>query len=88
MSEQESLLSFPCEFPIKVMGHAAENFDALIFSLVARHVPNLTERALTVRPSSGGKYLAVTVTLQAESQAQLDAIYRELSGCERVVMVL
>lgn len=88
MSEQESLLTFPCEFPIKVMGHAADDFDALVFSLVARHVAGLTENAVAVRPSSGGKYLAVTVTLQAESQAQLDAVYRELSGCDRVVMVL
>lgn len=88
MSEQPSLLQFPCVFPIKVMGLAADDFDALVYSLVLRHAPQLAENAIRTRPSSGGKYLAVTVTLQAESQQQVDAIYRELTGCDRIVMVL
>lgn len=88
MSENESLLTFPCEFPIKVMGLAADDFDALVFGLVSRHVTSLAEHALTTRPSSGGKYVAVTVMLQVESREQLDAVYRELSGCDRIVMVL
>jgi putative lipoic acid-binding regulatory protein len=84
----ESLLEFPCEFPIKVMGHAAADFDALVVSLVRIHVPELGEGAVRTRTSSGGKYLAVTVTVRVTSQDQLDSIYRELSGHRRVLMVL
>jgi len=88
MSEKESPLTFPCRFPIKVMGHASEGFDTLVEQIVRRHQPRLGEGAVTVRTSRGGRYLSVTVTITAESRAQLDAIYRDLTACEQVVMAL
>jgi len=84
----DALFQFPSAFSIKVMGLAAPDFDALVVEIVRRHVPGLGEGAVRVRPSSGGKYLAVTVSFQAESRAQLDDLYRELSGHPRVLMSL
>lgn len=89
MSQQkESALQFPCDFPLKVMGRASPGFDALVVEIVLRHVGDLREGAISMRASSNGNYLSVTVTVQAQSQDQLDNLYRELSGHERVLMVL
>ena len=85
---RESAIQFPCDFPIKVMGRTADDFDTLVLSIVQRHVGNLSEESVTVRASAGGNYVSVTVTVIAESQHQLDNLSRELSGHERVVMVL
>jgi putative lipoic acid-binding regulatory protein len=85
---KETLLEFPCDFPIKAVGRAADDFDALIASLVRRHVPDLGEGAISVRPSRDGNYLSVTVVIRAQSQEQLDNIYRDLTANERVVMAL
>lgn len=84
----ESPLQFPCSFPIKAMGRADSGFDALVVRIVRRHAPDVGEGAVTARPSSGGKYLAVTVTVTARSRDQLDAIYRDLTACEQVLMAL
>lgn len=86
--DNENLLEFPCEFPIKAVGLAENSFDQLVVEIIRKHVPALAEGAINTRPSSNGKYLSVTVTINAESKAQLDAIYIELSGHERVIMAL
>ncbi|MEW5755629.1 MAG: DUF493 domain-containing protein [Pseudomonadota bacterium] len=88
MSDQESLLTFPCEFPLKVMGPAAADFDAHVIGIIRRHIPDLREGAVSTRASKGGRYLAVTVVITATSRAQLDAIYIDLNRSERVTMVL
>ena len=84
----EALLRFPCEFPIKVMGRAEPGFDSLVADIVRRHAPDLGEAAVVVRGSSGGRYVAVTLTIRAESRAQLDAIYRELTAHPKVLISL
>jgi hypothetical protein len=88
--DSESLFEFPCEFPIKVMGTTSgEDFYGLVVDIVRRHCHHdLTEKAVSVRHSTGGKYVSVTVTFTAQSRAQLDALYAELSAHERVKMVL
>jgi putative lipoic acid-binding regulatory protein len=83
-----TLLEFPCRFPIKAMGRAAEGLDGLIVEMVRRHAPDLDETQVSVRESRGGNWVSVTVVIEARSQAQLDAIYRELSAHEQVVMAL
>ena len=88
MTEDESLFDFPCDFPIKAMGKAADDFDSLVVSLVRKHSPDLREGAVRTRMSQGGKYMSVTVTIQARSRAQLDAIYMELTAHDRVLMAL
>lgn len=83
-----TLLEFPCDFPLKIMGHAAGDFDTLVIEIVSRHVPGLPAEAVQRRPSREGRYLSLTVTVQAESQRQLDDLYRELSAHPRILMVL
>ena len=83
-----SALQFPCLFPIKAMGLASDNFATVVAGIVRRHSPKLGETAVTVRPSAEGKYLAVTVTVEARSRAQLDAIYQDLVACEQVLIAL
>ncbi len=86
--EKETAFSFPCDFPIKAMGHASGNFEITVLEIVRRHTPDLTEDAFKSRPSSNGKYISVTVTIRAESRTQLDAIYVDLTACEHVLMAL
>ncbi len=84
----ESILEFPCSFPLKVMGKDADDFEAVVIAIIRRHVPNLSDSAITRRPSEGGKYLSITATFTAESREQLDALYRELSSHSQVLMLL
>ena len=87
MSEKKpSLLEFPCDFPIKAFGYSQEGLETLVLSLVRNHVPDIAEDAVSSRLSRGGKYIAVTVNVIAESQAQLDAIYQELTACPEIMM--
>ena len=85
---EETLFEFPCEFPIKAMGKACDEFEQAVLEIVTRHAPDLTENAITQRPSGKGNYLAITVTITATSKAQLDAIYMDLTACEHVTMSL
>ena len=87
-ADPPSLLTFPCDFPIKIMAHAREDMELTLVIIVRRHVPDLGEAAVTTRLSKGGKYIAVTATFQAQSRVQLDALYQELSTHKFVVMVL
>ncbi|RLL52238.1 DUF493 domain-containing protein [Mariprofundus sp. EBB-1] len=87
MSE-ETLLEFPCQFPIKAMGTNHKYFENDVVMIVRKHTPNLGEGAVTSKPSRTGKYLAVTVTITATSKAQIDAIYQTLHAHPDVKMVL
>ena len=84
----ETLLKFPCAFPIKAMGRSEPGFDDLVVEIVRRHAPDLREGAVKTRPSRQGKWLSVTVTIQATSKQQLDAIYQALSDHDKIVMCL
>lgn len=89
MSEQrESLLEFPCDFPIKIMGKASEDFTEVVLEIVRPHVPDLAHARLAHNASKGGRYTAITLTIRATSQAQLDAIYYALTAHERVLVAL
>ncbi len=82
------IMTFPCDFPIKVFGLSSVNLDIRIMEIVQRHVPELDQSALTCRMSRTGKYTAVTVMITAESKAQLDAIYQDLTDCPDITMSL
>jgi putative lipoic acid-binding regulatory protein len=85
---KETVMEFPCQFPIKAMGKNSDDFEAQVVSLVRKHCPDLSEGAVVCRDSKGGKYLSVTVTVTATSREQLDNIYYELTACEQVLMAL
>ncbi|MDQ7015794.1 MAG: DUF493 domain-containing protein [Gammaproteobacteria bacterium] len=87
MSE-ESLIEFPCQFAIKVMGKNSTEFEALVISIVRQHVSDLGEGAVKNRPSSKGKFTSLTVTVNATSQQHLDDIYRALTASKQVLMAL
>ena len=82
------LLQFPCEFPIKVMGRDDEAFETAVMNIFDRHLEDVKAASIRTRPSSSGKFLSITVTFTAESKAQLDALYTELSGHELVLFCL
>jgi len=84
----ETLLEFPCTFPIKAMGRSGSGLEAVVLEILERHAPDFDAENLEARPSSGGKWLSVTVRIEATSKDQLDAIYRELSAHELVVYAL
>lgn len=84
----ETLLEFPCQFPIKAFGKAGDEFEIAVLEIFRKHVPDLAENAIKQRPSGKGNYLAITVTINATSKEQLDAIYMDLSACKHVAMSL
>lgn len=84
----DTLLEFPCDFPIKVMGAATDDFRSLVLGILTRHFGTPAEGSIEERPSSGGKYLGITVTVRAVSKAQLDAAYLELTSCRQVLVAL
>jgi len=86
--DTDSLLEFPCDFPIKVIGKAGRDIDTVVFSLVRVHAPDLGEGAIRGRVSRNGNYHAVTVTIRAVSRAQIDEVYRTLTAHEDILMVL
>ncbi len=85
---RQKALRFPCTFPIKAIGKETDQFAAEVIEIVRHHVPDLNDDAMTLRHSGGGKYLAVTVVISAQNQAQLDALYRELGEHPQVLMLL
>lgn len=87
-SNDETLLTFPCLFPIKAVGKADGDFESLVVQIVARHAPGLDRTTVRVRGSSGGNWVSVTLTIEATSKAQLDAIYRDLTAQSEVVWAL
>jgi len=88
MKDEESLLTFPCQFPIKIMGTYHEAFETNMVMIARKYIPSLGEGAVQSRLSKTAKYLAITITFQAESREQLDKLYRELSAHDDVKMVL
>ena len=83
-----TLLEFPCEFPIKIMGARVDDFAQTVLGVVLRHAPDFDAATVQMRPSSKGNYLSITCTVNATSQAQLDALYVELSSHPLVKVVL
>lgn len=87
-SDEETIMEFPCLFPIKAMGLAEDDFDILVVDIVRRHASDLSEGAVKSRLSQEGKYISITVTVEAQSKQQLDNIYMELTAHEKVLMAL
>ena len=85
---EESIIEFPCEFPIKMMGRDSPEFRATARSLVEFHVGHIDDEAIQVNLSAKGNFVSVTVTVTATSQQQLDDIYRDVSGHDDVLMAL
>ena len=88
MEYKESLLEFPCTFPLKAIGKNTESFERYVKWVVQENVPGLDEDAFSRRTSRGDKYVSVSVTFMAESRSQVDSIYTALSKHEHVILLL
>lgn len=88
LPEASSILAFPTAFPIKILGRKESGFAQGVLAIVRAHAPDFEPATVETRPSRQGAYLSLTVTINATSREQLDALYRELCDHPAVVMVL
>ncbi len=93
MENAETLLTFPTAFPIKAMGRmkndaSDESFAQVVLAVVLKHAPDFDAATVEMRPSKNGNFISVTATINAQSKAQIDAIYLELTGNPLVLMAL
>ena len=86
--EPESAIEYPCQFPIKAMGKTSQNLNMIVVEIIRRHAGDIQEGAIKSRPSKNGKYTSITITIEATSRAQLDAIYQDLSDHPAILMAL
>lgn len=87
-TEEETLVKFPCEFPIKVMGAATSEFQSIVNDIAKKHDADYVAEETTTNTSKTGKYLSLTLNIHAKSKPQLDALYQDLTGHELVLWVL
>jgi len=85
---EQSLIEYPSAFPIKVMGTQSEGFVDAVVAMARQFDPAFDASTIETRPSKGGKYLGVTITITATSREQLDELYRTLSTHPMVKVVL
>ena len=88
MSDIETLLEFPCAFPVKAMGRSGGEFESIVADIVLKHAQLFDGEQVRARASGAGNFVSVTITVQAESREQLDRIYQDLTNCEAVLMAL
>ena len=85
---EPSLLEYPCDFPIKVVGGTQAGFAQAVLDIVQRHAPDFDGASMGMKTSKRGRYLSVTCVIRATSREQLDNLYQELCDHPMVVMVL
>lgn len=85
---EETLLEFPCEFPIKMMGRDSDDFRQIARQLVEKHTGPVGDDAVQASVSANGNFVSVTVTITATSREQLDNIYQDLTDHDAVIMAL
>ena len=85
---KDSLIEYPCRFPIKVMGAMVDGFAAALAELAREFDPDFDAATMELRPSKGGNYLGVTITITATSREQLDGLYLRLTSHPMVKIVL
>lgn len=85
---EETLLRFPTPFPIKAMGKRDDGFAQEVLKIILQHAPDFDAATMEMRPSKNGNFLSVTATINAQSKAQLDDIYRALTAHPSVLMAL
>lgn len=87
-SEEETLIEFPCEFPVKVMGAAIPEFHTIIEKIAKKHDPDFIPKETKYKNSKTGKYVSLTLNIHAKDKPQLDAIYQDLTDSELVLWAL
>ena len=85
---EESLIEYPCDFPLKGMGKSHPEFAQVLTEVVLQHDPQFDPASVEMRASKSGNYLSATFTVRATSREQLDALYRSLHSHPMVSVVL
>ena len=85
---EETLIEFPCDFLIKVMGETSDDFANLMVQVIQVHEPKFDASKVDMRASSGGRFISLTCNVHVTSKVQLDNIYRALSEHPQVKYVL
>jgi len=88
MQDQAPKIVFPCQYPIKIMGPAAPDYQQTVLEIIQVHAPGLDHRSVSLKHSRNGKYCSITVTITATGSDQLAAIFEDLKASGRVSMVL
>ncbi|MBA4383172.1 MAG: DUF493 domain-containing protein [Anaerolinea sp.] len=88
MPDQHLELNYPTPFPLKVIGLDEPDFEEFVIAIVRTHIPELLEENIHSKLSTGNKYRSVSFEFIAESRAQMDALYAELSSHKRILMLL
>ncbi len=86
--EQPSLIEYPCDFPIKIMGKSQADFTQNVLEIVKHHAPDFDDATLETKISRNGTYTSITCTINATSRSQLDALYQALSDSPLISMAL
>jgi putative lipoic acid-binding regulatory protein len=84
----EALLTFPTDYPIKVVGRASAGLRARVDDIVARHAGPMDADRVSARASAAGNYVSITYVIVATSREQIVALVGELAGADDVVMVI
>ena len=87
-AQTESLIDYPCDFPVKVMGARVDGFAEAMCQVAQQFDPDFNPATLEMRPSKAGNYLSVTLTIRATSREQLANLYRALTGHPMVKIAL
>ena len=87
-AQDDKLLRFPCDFPIKMMGRDQPDFRNAAVDLVERHAGEIPDESIRTAFSRKGNFLSITITIHAKSQKQLDDIYRDLTEHDEILVVL
>jgi hypothetical protein len=83
---EPSLLTFPCDLPIKVFGRNDPSFRDATIAIVRAHYGD--EFTVAEQPSAQDTYLSFTITVRAENREQVDAVYHDLVASDQILMVL
>ena len=86
--ESDSLIEYPSDFPIKVMGKQDPTLAQVLTDIVVGFDPGFDPATVEIRMSKGGNYVGLTFTVRATSRQQLDDLYRALHGHPLVSIVL
>lgn len=82
------LLSFPTDYPIKVIGRPSDEFRARVHAVVLRHVRSVEAERVSERLSGNGNFLSISYTIHAESREQVEALAADLRACDGVMMLI
>jgi len=88
MHNSAPIISFPCDYRLKVIGVAGNEFESCVIPILSKYIPNLKEGAIAYNKSRSDKYVALTISFNADSKEQLDQLYRELTTQSQVLMAL